>query len=58
MAESSKRRADKVKGITGLNDSKATLEFSITDTKAALQSAQSSAAAVSKILFSLHQECD
>jgi hypothetical protein len=58
MTESSKSRADKVKETTALNDSKATLESSITDTKAELQSAQSSAAAVSKVLSSLHQECD
>merc|ERR1712227_166777 len=58
MAESSASRADKVKEITGLNDSKATLQSSITATKAELQSAQSSALASSKVLASLHQECD
>jgi len=58
MAESSASRADKVKEITGLNDSKATLESSVTATKAELQSAEASAAAASKVLASLHQECD
>ena len=52
MAESSKSRADQVKEIIGPNDSKAILEHSITDTKAELQSGQSSAAAISK------QKCD
>merc|ERR1712107_596200 len=55
MAESSASRADKVKEITGLNDSKATLESSVTATKAELQSAEASAAAASKVLASLHQ---
>ena len=58
MVESSASRADKVKEITGLNDSRATPQSSITATKAELQSAQSSALASSKVLASLHQECD
>ena len=49
MAESSESRADKVKEIIGPNDPK---RYSNSDTKAELQSGQSSAAAVSK------QECD
>jgi len=58
MGESSASRADKVKEIGGLNDSKATLESSSTAANAELQSAQASAAAASKVLASLHQECD
>ena len=58
MGESSASRADKVKEIGGLNDSKATLESSSAATNVELQSAQASVAAASKVLASLHQESD
>jgi len=57
-ADSSANRAGKVKETAALQDTRATLQSSVTATTGELQSSHSAAAAASKVLASLHQECD
>merc|ERR1712136_638863 len=57
-ADSSANRASKVKETAALQDTRATLQSSVTAASGKLKASQSAAAAASKVLASLHQECD
>merc|ERR1719434_220613 len=58
MKESSQSRADKVKEVEELQNTKASLSSGLTQSKEELASAVTSAAETAKVLSSLHQSCD
>merc|ERR1712136_436780 len=58
MAESAASRAEKVKEVEELQNTKASLSASLTQTKEELASAVASAAETAKVISSLHQSCD
>jgi len=58
MKESAQSRAEKVKEVEELQNTKASLSASLTQTKEELASAVASAAETAKVISSLHQSCD
>jgi len=58
MKDSAQSRADKVKEVEELQNTKASLSSSLTQSKEELASAVTSASETAKVLSSLHQSCD
>merc|ERR1712227_1135140 len=58
MKESAQSRAEKVKEVEELQNTKASLSASLTQTKEELAGAVASAAETAKVISSLHQSCD